>query len=507
RLPKLVVAELLALVSIAALALRLVACRRLNWRVFITAPAVLAGLPLVAWATLGLALTEHPQLVASRLPSLWIGLAALWAWSSFLSSERRWMLLRWTIVPAVVLAVFGIAQFHGFSPFVFSGKVTDRLAVTSLAGGAFDLSAFLILPILIAQHALAVGRRLLPRLLWLVALAVCAYALVATQTLGSLGAVIVGSMVFWIAGAATGRSARRGLVAVAVALAVALAAVATVGPLRARAEGKVRSLRVGDFDRVFTGRFDGWRTAAWMIREEPIHGVGHGAFRAEFGRAKEALVEDGVGFFRGQHLVFFENAHSEPLEVAAELGLVGLLALGWGFVSLLRRLRLWRLRRSRIPERSEDEEGDSSPVDGVSGVDVESAAFGRGSRDDRRLAALELAAWVAILLVALIDFPFHLALLAFPWLLLASDTLRISDDPMDRLQASGSAPGRTVPGWVAATAMVLVLTLALGLRFGVLRDRLRADGLVNAVETRTVQASQAGTVTALLLQQHLDILR
>jgi O-antigen ligase len=76
-----------------------------------------------------------------------------------------------------------------------------------------------------------------------------------------------------------------------------------------------------------------------MTGQRPLLGMGLGAYAPEFNRAKLALIERGVPFYTG-HGAFssFANAHNEYLEVAAEMGLLGALALGFAALILVRRL-------------------------------------------------------------------------------------------------------------------------------------------------------------------------
>ena len=162
--------------------------------------------------------------------------------------------------------------------------------------------------------------------------------------------------------------------------------VLAVGPLRQRVAAKLGQARQGDWNQVITGRLDGWRAAAWMLREHPWTGVGHGAFRPEFVTAKLALLDRGVQFDAQLIQPVFANAHDEYLEAGADWGIPGLLALGWA---------LWVLAgavRARRP--------------------------GSGGR------ALAVAGAVALAVLALAYFPFRIALIGYPALLFLAWVLR-----------------------------------------------------------------------------------
>lgn len=384
RLPKLLLSEWLGLASLLPLAFRLRAVDEVRPRDLWRLPALAALLPLLAVATLGLATSRHPFHLHEALADLWIGAACLVGWSAGLSRERMERLFALLLVPASLLALLGILQFHGlYQPFRFEGTATvaGRLAVTSLAGNPGDLGAYLVLPCLVAQWLLVrerEGRRRGPVLAALgAALALCLYAMAATQTISALAAVGVGSLVLWAFLAPRRLLLPAGLGAVALAALLVLA----VPPLRGRVVGKARHLAAGDWNEVVTGRLDPWRAAAWMLRQHPATGVGLGGFQAEFIPVKLALLDRGDRFFTNTVEVSFDNAHNEILDVAADLGIPGLLALGWGIWVLLGALRRF------------------------------------AAREDRPRVALAWGGAAALALLSLFQFPFRIALVAFPALL------------------------------------------------------------------------------------------
>ncbi len=390
RLPKQVLSQGLVLASICALCWRLRGVS-LGWRQLKQIQVVRALVPLLLVASLGLFISRYPLHVQDALTSMVIGSLALMVWSCLLPLENLQRLVGGIVVPGVASAWVGICQFHGiWRPFDFAGELeSQRLGVTSFAGSAGDLAVFLVLPCLIAQQRCVAssGRW---RWAWAAALAVCLYALAVTQTLSALVALALGSLVFWLVLASTKR-------VLTVAAGIGLAAgilILTLAPLRERVVTKAQFLAKGQIDEVLTGRLDGWKGAWWMLSENPLTGVGLGAYRAEFATAKMALVDQGVGFFRGQHQVMFVNAHNEYLEVAAELGWPGLVGLAWALWVLLQALR------DRTPGRS--------------GQEPPARECLRGRRSD---SALAWSGIVGLAVCSLAQFPFRLAMVAFPAIL------------------------------------------------------------------------------------------
>lgn len=471
RQPKLLASEWLALASLACLAWGLRRAGRIGPADVWALPAARLALPALLVATAGLAFTRHSFHSRDALTDLWIGAAALMGWSAAVPGPRLERLLHALLWPATALAAFAILQFHGlWQPLRFLGLAsTSRLAVTSLAGNPGDLGAFLVLPALLAQEALrrqrvatATGNVGNERpAFWgtAAALAVCVYALFLTQTLAAVAALLAGSLLLW-----GSRLQRRRVPALLAGglLATALLVV-VVPPLRHRVTEKAREAAAGDWNSVLTGRLDGWRAAVWMLAEHPLTGVGHGGYLPEFVPAKLALIDRGARFFPDPTLSVFANAHDEFLTVGAEWGLPGLLAVAWGLWTLLGALR-----------RLEPEE--------------------------RVLAG---AGTAALTVLALVDFPFHVALVAYPALLFLSWALRRPARPPQEEEPRGDG----APGTLLAVALTALLSLALVAQTARWRDVARASRLLGAVQQLSLALVRAHQAPPQVVAQNLAALR
>lgn len=387
RLPKLMVAEWLGIASLLALAWD----ARSSLGSGLRRPVVRAAVPLVLAAGLGLAFTRYPALLRSAWFDLAVGAACLVGWSLGLSRERLERLLAGLAIPAGLLALFGILQAHDlYQPLGFAGiTASDRLSMTSTAGNPGDLGVYLVLPCLAAGwFLLRPGTARVWKIAAVLALLLSLYALALSQTIAALAAVAAGGFLF--AGRLLPR--RQLLLGLGAGLAAAVVLVAAVQPLRQRGGGKLAQAAAGDWNEVLTGRLDGWRAAVEMFRENPVGGVGHGVYLSEYVPAKLRLLEKGTQFYEKQTNVVFANAHNEFLEVAADSGLLGLAALGWGIAVLTGALR--RLLRT----------------------------------GERRDGAFALAGVVALAVLSLAQFPFRIALAAFPALLFLAWVFRRGEE-------------------------------------------------------------------------------
>jgi O-antigen ligase len=132
----------------------------------------------------------------------------------------------------------------------------------------------------------------------------------------SQGALMIGVLVVLSVAACFAVGGAPSPLRIARPVALAALAVLLVGTVVLVAQGGNEPIPAGA-DRltsVQTNRSAYWRVAADVFAEHPLHGVGSGSFRVEW--LKRRPFSEAV-----------RDAHSLPLETAAELGLIGLLAL------------------------------------------------------------------------------------------------------------------------------------------------------------------------------------
>jgi O-antigen ligase len=401
RLPKSLLGQTLALLSLFFLAFAWKGPE--EWRRLWRAPFVRAFGPFLVVATVLSLASDHVAHAHRGLVGLWIGGFAVWGWSVGFSRSELRRALTFSLVPAGLLAGIAVLQFHGlYQPYDFVGIAqTSRFAIGSLAGNVGDLAAALVLPVLLAQAAIAEGRRVG---LAVAVLILCVYGMAVTQTFSAIAGVAAGSIVFW----ALRISRRRTALAVTAFAGGVLLLLALLGPFRERTLAKLDQVSRGDWNSVLTGRLDGWRAAVWMLEEHPWTGVGVGAYRTEFIVAKTALLRQGVEFFPDQMNVVFANAHNEILEVAAETGLPGLAALLFGLAMWVRRIAGWRRR-----ERALD-------------------ALTEAAVPARRADASTALAWAGLVglgVLSLANFPFRIAIALWPACLFLAWTLSADEEP------------------------------------------------------------------------------
>ena len=473
RLPKQVVSEWLALALLAAL----------GWRashsfVRVEAPPGEGGriaravLPLAAVVLLSSMASAHPEQAIRAVTSFVIAAGAFYGLARW--DTRLRSMLDWLSLPATVLALVMLVQHFtrlGDGPWPELRAADARLGLGSLAGNVGDLTAYLVLPALVAQARLAAAfdaqtwsRR---HVWWTALLALWVATMLVAQTLVPIVALAAGTMVLW----STTHPGSRRRTTVLASLALLALSVSLLTPLRSRLAIELHELRAGSPQDVLSGRLDGWRVGAHIGKENPWLGAGPGSYRAEFAKAKLALSERGVGFYQGHGLAtHFDHAHNEAVEVFADLGVAGSLAAAW---------LLWLLIR---------------------GAHAVEPAHDRG---------LALGALAAFLLLVLFWFPLRTALVTWPWVFVGAWLLAHAPPvgSARRAPAPASAPPRARPTAPATRRRVAVWTTlacaAATLVYSYLGlERLRANRVLRVAEDQAEAMAQRGMLDRGLLRRN-----
>ncbi len=335
-----------------------------------------------------------------------------------------------------------------------------RFFATALIGNPGDVGAALVVPALLAAASLARGER---RLASAVALAVALAGLAAAATLAPLVAFGAGATMLVL-----GDLRRRLLPALGAGL--VLLALLQAGGVLSRVSVKLASGAVGELS---TQRDIGVLAALETVRAHPLLGVGPGGFSADFVRARLAAEERfGRRLVHRSASAHFDNAHSDPLTVAAETGLPAAVALALALGALLVPLAA-AARRERSSGRPE-------------GVPAE----------------VLLASLSAVLVLSLANFPVQIVPVSGPFALLAG---------LAFARGGGSLPlpsGRA--GRAALALLALLLSSGVAVRLAGALALARAEaalrlapGSVGAPRDALVSSALAGARRAVALRPRM----
>jgi hypothetical protein len=278
--------------------------------------------------------TSHQPLasLASVLPVLLaaLGFGAL----RQLDDTQRRKLLGLTVASAVIQGLLTLVYLQPrWQPEAFAriSSLSGRHAWIGTMGNTADVAILIALPAVLAA-ALALSS---PRRRPVMALAACFLAAVVlgTRTLSVVGALGLASLVLlWRLA-----SGRRRLVAIG-ALVVAGLLFATTGPIATRLSNARKEVQRQGWAAIGSGRGAGFAAGLSMVASRPIFGVGFGQFEASSFRH----IDPDVLAMRARRLglqTAFGQAHSEPLQHAAETGLIGIILAVFGIILAFRRSR------------------------------------------------------------------------------------------------------------------------------------------------------------------------
>lgn len=288
--------------------------------------SVLISLPVIL--AVSAAWSSSPQLAlnAAVESAIWI-VGALWIATA--TENERGRLIGAAATGAAISGLILMAQAVGIAVFTLGpAGPTGRKTLTGLTGNPADLcmAAVLLLPLVLVS--MRGSKR--PWLGWTFALILTAAA-VFSQTMTGLVALAL----VWGTWLFQQRSRRLWLTAAAVA--VVLVGVGLATGLDTRIKRQVTRFERGDWYSLLSARSDGWTAAGEMVRSHPLTGTGGSNFTHAYYPARIAWLDrTGSIGHRSELATHFRFAHSDPLQVAAELGIVGILWMATLVVVLFR---------------------------------------------------------------------------------------------------------------------------------------------------------------------------
>lgn len=301
-------------------------------------PGLLKGLGLlILWSMVGYSMTQFPALVYARLEvviKLW--LIALVAANALRTREQlRFFLTFW-------LACFAFYPVRGalFNYYLYHEKLFGRAIWNYVYSNPNDLAAFCILQLSMAMGLQAIEQKGPVRLGARLGIAVLPFLILLTKSRGAF----LGFAVF-LTFALSGQRRRVRAIALTLLVGGLVLAVAPEGVLdrvfalkNIETTGDVAS---ADEEGSAEQRYEIWKVARSIIRENPVMGIGLGAYPAV--HARYALRSDIKPTARGRR-----DTHSLYLNVAAETGVVGVTIFLASYIGLLLGVDAQRRRAKKL---------------------------------------------------------------------------------------------------------------------------------------------------------------
>jgi O-antigen ligase len=225
---------------------------------------------------------------------------------------------------ATVNAVLSLLQMAGAVDLFALERVVGRSEHSALLGNEGQVALLAAFGALTA-FGLMLGGTALPRRVRVVAAGIALLLGATALAHGSLTAL--SALASGTCGLLLLRYRRRALLGLAITGALAAVCVAAVPPLRSRVAGIVGEIGEGRLDAATSHRLGGWAAAIEMARERPLLGYGPGTFGAEFATHRVRAEERYARWLGNPHLPgSYLDAHNEPLQAAAELGIPAAIA-------------------------------------------------------------------------------------------------------------------------------------------------------------------------------------
>jgi putative inorganic carbon (hco3(-)) transporter len=298
-------------------------------------------MPSPAWS-------GHPLLLAAMVGFIAVGVASL-SWA--VSEDQVRTLTQRLVTEALVFLAIGTLllrrfQFHALSVTILVAGVVSTIGGVLLGNTAFnralgmfqdpnEYAAAMVVSIGLGYGAIGASRSPWMRRALVAGIAICGWGVLASQSRGGLVALALAGA--WIVMSSRGRERVRMVGATAVLVA------AGVAVLMLTPTGQQSLERITDGDS--SGRSDLWRIAVLQFQDEPLHGVGLGNYPVVAPRYVTAEIEH----TELVNSIAPRTTHNMYLEIAAELGMLGLVTfatfVGGSLVLAMRGVRLARRLR------------------------------------------------------------------------------------------------------------------------------------------------------------------
>ncbi len=226
------------------------------------------------------------------------------------------------IVPPAVInaAVYILQELELWTPFDTSMAPEKHLTRTALMGNPNYVGSYLVAPAVVALALALTQRR--GRVAWAAAAAFLTIATFMTHTVGAILPLIVA---FPVMVALHLRSVRMIVIGAVAALIAAAAAFVAYPPLHHRVDVMRDALKQRDFEKLSAARAMPFLSAAEMVRDHPLTGVGPGGFAYNYFDYKLRIQERHRSMFgfSGAAPENFGEVHNDHLQIASETGLPG----------------------------------------------------------------------------------------------------------------------------------------------------------------------------------------
>lgn len=329
RTPKSVLALIVILIVVGLSVVGQLRRGRLDLR-WSPVATLLVALPLLQAVSIFWSGSTGLALEAALESAIWVA-AALWIATT--SPSERLRLIDGAAIGAAFSGIVLMAQAAGQAVLSLGPTgPSGRLGLTGLTGNPADLAmaAVLLLPLVLA----APGSSKRPRYRWALAVLLSGAAIISQTLTAFLALTLVwGTWLIF-------QRSRRLWIGAAVTTVILITAGLATG-LDTRIKHQVKRIEQGDWYFLLSARSDGWTAAREMVRTHPLTGTGASNFTHAYYPSRISWLDrsDTIGK-RAELATHFRFAHCDPLQMVAELGVLGSLwILAFAVIAFIQRPR------------------------------------------------------------------------------------------------------------------------------------------------------------------------
>lgn len=375
-------------------------------------PLFIFLLALNAWALLSVLWAPVPGLSLRACLNLTTYSALAVALSLVLDLKTLERAVWLNLLMAAASGLYCAAQYFGYDPLLvgFTAEEARRFSTSALIGSSNACGLYFAIS-LVAGLTLMRFSSNYTAVLKVIGLLCVFVGLLLTQSLAAYFGAATGVAVFTILLVKrqrllpTRRSAVLATATVILFIAVGAALIAVVPGISARVASRLDPLRKGDWEAGTGGRFHAFRATWDLFAQRPWTGHGAGSFQSL--SFKERVDYQRRNATRFSEPRVYRQAHNEPLQLLAELGVPGLL-MSLALAGLLIAGALGRVKPSSSGKK---------PPAATTEEELARSLF----------LPAAIATMFALVPMSLLFFPFHLALPSYWFVLLAAGLLRSSD--------------------------------------------------------------------------------
>ncbi len=276
-------------------------------------------------AILSCLLSSHPLMSLIALVHVGLYIMLVFIAAAIFNTRQRLKLVWIYLATAALMSLYALFQYHGIDPLFTARRAqyTERWLAAGFVGQPTLMGGYLSMAPFLALGVMFYHRDKLTRVISALALSLSVLGIFLSHTRAVILALVTGIPIFILVGLRF-ISIKFRITITAGALILILLLILIFAPTLA----EKFAIFFSQYQMDTSGpRFFYWAVAISMIADNPLLGIGPGGFRLEYYDYAPKVLQWDIGFIKHYSGVLVREAHNEYLQLAAEVGLPGILCL------------------------------------------------------------------------------------------------------------------------------------------------------------------------------------